>query len=146
MNQKQRALLTAEMALMDQACRYLEYSYQRCQALNHKKNYNLEELDYFESLTNRFARLNDMLLQKIFRLLDKIDLEDNGTVRDRIHRAEKKALIHSAEDFIDMRELRNVIAHQYDPQAMEDIFSAVMGYCPMLFETVAAVHCYQAQY
>ena len=39
------------------------------------------ELEHFESLTGRFARLSDLLIQKIFRLIDQLDLEDLGTVR-----------------------------------------------------------------
>lgn len=61
----------------------LLFSYQRCEALETKENYTDEELEHFESLTGRFARLSDLLIQKIFRLIDQIDLEDQGTVKDR---------------------------------------------------------------
>jgi len=78
--------------------------------------------------------------------LDKIDLEDTGTVRDRIYRAEKKALIDNADIFIDIRELRNSISHQYDQNAMQAIFIAVMDYSPVLFATIKNIHHYQQQY
>ena len=146
MNPKQQALLKAELDLMDQASAYLAYSYQRCEAIIGQDSYSPEQLERLESLSSRFARLSDIIIQKIFRLLDKIDLEDTGTVRDRIYRAEKKALIDNADIFIDIRELRNSISHQYDQNAMQAIFIAVMDYSPVLFATIKNIHHYQQQY
>lgn len=146
MNSKQLLLLQTELELMDKATEYLRYSYERCQAIDNQENYTLEELEHFESLTSRFARLSDLLIQKIFRLIDQIDLEVQGTVRDRINRAEKKELISSAEEFVDIRELRNHIAHQYDPTSMLTIFTDVKHYCPVLFNTIERVHRYSKKY
>ena len=93
-------------------------------------------------LTGRFARLADLLVQKIFRLIDRMDLEDQGTIRDRINRAEKKGLIASAEQFILIKELRNTIAHEYDPVATQQIFLNVLAFCPLLFDSVDRVKKY----
>ena len=75
-------------------------------------------------------------------MIDSIDLEDQGTIRDRINRAEKKGLIESAEQFVLIRELRNTIAHEYDPIATEQIFLNVLVFCPALFDSVHRVHRY----
>jgi len=146
MKSTHKLLLQTELELMDKATEYLRYSYERCQAIENKESYTLEELEHFESLTCRFARLSDLLIQKIFRLIDQVDLEAQGTVRDRINRAEKKELISSAKKFVDIRELRNNIAHQYDPTSMLTIFTDVKHYCPVLFEAVERVHCYSQKY
>ncbi len=142
MKQKQLLLLQAELALMDKATEHLRFSYQRCQALENKENYTFDELEHFESLTSRFARLSDLIIQKMFRLIDQLDLEEQGTVRDHINRAEKKGLISSAETFVDIRELRNLIVHEYDPTAMVTIFNAVMPLCPALFNAIERIHRY----
>jgi uncharacterized protein YutE (UPF0331/DUF86 family) len=131
---------------MDKASGYLRYSYECCQAIERQDSYTLEELEHFESLTGRFARLSDLLIQKMFRLIDQLDLEKPGTVRDRINQAEKKGLISNANEFVDIRELRNSIAHEYDPTAMLTIFTDVMHYCPMLFDAVERVHRYSQKY
>jgi len=146
MNSKRLLLLQTELELMDKATEYLRYSYERCQAIENQENYTLDELEHFESLTSRFARLSDLLIQKIFRLLEQIDLEESGTVRDRINRADKKELISSAEKFVDIRELRNNIAHEYDSSAMLTIFTDVMHYCPELFNAVERVYRYSQKY
>jgi len=59
-------LLQTELELMDKATEYLRYSYKRCQAIENKESYTFDELEHFESLTGRFARLSDLLIQKIF--------------------------------------------------------------------------------
>ncbi len=146
MNSKQLLLLKNERELMDQATEYLRYSYGRCQTIENQESYTFEELEHFESLTSRFARLSDLLIQKIFRLIDQLDLEESGTVRDRINRAEKKELISRADEFIDIRELRNNIAHKYDPTAILTVFADVMHYCPVLFDAVERVHQYSQKY
>jgi len=140
------SLLKSELELMNKATEYLQYSYKNCQVIERKENYTDEELEHFESLTGRFARLSDLLIQKIFRLIDQLDLEDKGTVRDRINRAEKKELISSAEEFVDIRELRNNIAHEYDPTAIISVFIDVQDYCPLLFNSVERVHKYCEKY
>lgn len=136
MTTKQLNLLKAQLILLDKSRSVLEYSYQRCFIIKDKPQFNAQDLERFESLTGRFARLSDLLIQKMFRLIDSLDLDDQGTVRDRINRAEKKGLILSAEQFILIRELRNTIAHEYDPIASEQIFLHVLEFCPLLFDAV----------
>lgn len=107
---------------------------------------DLEILDKFEALTARFARFNDVLLQKVFRLIDDIDFDHSGTVRDRINRAEKKGLINDAREFMEIRELRNSIAHEYQAEALNIIFPQVVGYTPVLLEIADRVRKYCNRY
>jgi hypothetical protein len=146
MNPKRLLLLQTELELMNKAQEHLRYSYERCQAIVGKASYTLEELEHFESLTSRFARLSDLLIQKLFRLIDQLDLDEFGTIRDRINRAEKKGLIAAADKFIEIRELRNQLAHEYNPNAMLTIFTEVLHYCPLLFDAVERVHRYSRRY
>jgi hypothetical protein len=80
--------------------------------------------------------LSDILIQKIFRLVDELDLDSHGTIRDRINRAEKKELIVSSDIFIEIRMIRNEIAHEYLPEAIHDIFGKVLALTPHLLEGV----------
>ena len=49
-------------------------------------------------MTSRFARLSDIIIQKIFRLIESLELEEPGTVRDRINQAEKWGIIGLIHD------------------------------------------------
>ena len=146
MTDKQKTLLKEQLQLLDKSVEVLQYSYQRCIDIKENPSFSDQDLERFESLTGRFARLSDLLVQKIFRLIDRIDLEDQGTIRDRINRAEKKGLIESAEQFVLIKELRNTIAHEYDPVATEQIFITVLAFCPLLFNSVERVHHYVLDY
>ena len=146
MNQRKFDLLRDEVALMDKAANHLRFSLQRCVAIQGKNNYSPEELERFESLASRFARLSDLVIQKMFRLIDQIDLENQETVRDRINNAEKKGLIKSSETFVEIRELRNSISHEYTEQAMRKIFNTVITYCPDLLDAVKRIQRYIRRY
>ncbi|HHJ07267.1 MAG TPA: hypothetical protein ENK24_07180 [Anaerolineae bacterium] len=139
-------LLEIELDLLDKAAAALRYSYDRCREIGVKDVYSQEEKEKFEALTGRFARLSDILIQKTFRLIDVIDLDTEGTVRDRINRAERKELIESAAEFIEIRELRNEIAHEYIPEAIETIFKMALAQTPLLLDSVERVKRYCERY
>jgi len=100
-----------EMAGLQLAAAYLEYSMQRCLNRIGQDELPPEQLERLKSLTSRFARLSDLLIQRIFRLVDEIELTGGGSILDRIYRAEKRAWANAAE-LIRIRELRNLIAHE----------------------------------
>jgi hypothetical protein len=97
-----------------------------------------EQLERLESLSSRFARLADLLIQRIFRLVDAIELTGGGSVLDRIYRAEKRGWTNAAE-LIRIRELRNLIAHEYATEKMPEIYAAVATLAPLLLATVPRV-------
>ena len=77
--------LHQELAALKNARDVLRYSYEKCSRIGVKIDFTYEELESFEALTSRFARLSDIIIQKILRLFDALDLEEPGTVRDRIN-------------------------------------------------------------
>ena len=134
-------LLNKQLKQMHKAADGLEWSLNRCKPLD-IDNLDPEGEEKFETLTARFARMSDILVQKIFRLIDELDLEHRGTVRDRINRAEKTGLIKSARDYIIIRELRNAIAHEYEEEALANIHKEVIKLTPCLLVTPAKVQSY----
>jgi predicted nucleic acid-binding OB-fold protein len=48
---------------LDNALHWLKRSYGICKKIGIKEEYKEEEFDAFETLTSRFARLSDMLIQ-----------------------------------------------------------------------------------
>lgn len=100
-----------------------------------------EQLERLESLTSRFARLADLLIQRIFRLIDEIELTTSGSLLDRIYRAEKRGWAN-AIDLIKIRELRNLIAHEYATDKMQEIYATVAALSPLLLVIVPNVTAY----
>ena len=68
-----------------------------------------------EIIASRFAKLQDLLGVKLFPLL--LDSMQEGdsllSVRDRLNRLEKLKIIASAEQWVEWRDMRNNIAHEY---------------------------------
>ncbi len=145
MNPDRLELLQETLALQRLAAEHLAYSLGRCLALHHAE-LSLEDLERLESMTSRFARLSDLFMQKTLRLIDQIDFEDEGTLRDRLNRAEKKGLIDSADQFKQIRELRNAIAHEYELAAMRLIFDAVKQHAPTLLDAVDRSQAYAQRF
>jgi uncharacterized protein YutE (UPF0331/DUF86 family) len=134
MNSNYNELLSDELLLVNDAAKALGLSYDRCKTAIKKGTRSIEDIERLEALTSRFARLSDILVQKIFRLIDSIELENEGTILDRINRAEKRGLITSADTFKNMRLLRNRIAHEYLKESLEDIFSKTFLFTPELLQ------------
>lgn len=127
-------LLREELDNLDKAASHLAFSVDRTRALITRKEWTLEELERLESLSSRFARLSDLLTQRIMRLIDDLELTPEGTLLDRIHRAEKRGWVDDANKLIQIRELRNLIAHEYAADKMVEIYQAVAALAPDLLQ------------
>lgn len=142
MIKKWSKLLKQDIFALETAVESLNYSYKKCLKTGIKKNYTHAELEHFEAFTSRFSRVSDILIQKIFRLIDKIELEDEGTVRDRINRAEKKGLILKAETFVEIRILRNDMLHEYQGENLRAIYKKALEFTPLLMRAISMIKDY----
>lgn len=138
--------LITQLELFRKAIHVLGISYKKCDDIGSKEEYTNDEMEAFEVLTSRFARAGDILTQKIFRLIDELELEERGSVIDRINRAERREMISSAEAFKDIRQLRNQIAHEYAEGSILDIFRDVFSLSPMLMHCFDSVEKYCQKY
>ena len=67
--------------------------------------------------------------------------EPPETVRDSINRAEKKGLIESGMRFVEIRKLRNRIAHEYaeSEEDIAEIYRETLQSTPLLFDSVSRI-------
>ena len=135
-----------ELKELEKAREVLAYSYEKCARIGVQPGLSNEQLESFEALTGRFARLSDIIIQKTLRYFDVLDLEEPGTVRDRINRAEKKKIIESAENFIQIRLLRNEIAHEYKSETIFSIFESVLELTPVLLDSIEGIKTYSTRF
>ncbi len=127
-------LLAEERENLQSASAHLRFSIERTRALIQRVREEIspEELERLESLASRFARLADMLIQRLMRLVDDIELTPSGSVLDRIYRAEKRGWVTHADVLVRIRELRNLISHEYAADKMAEIYEAVCILSPEL--------------
>ena len=69
-----------------------------------------------ENLVGRYARTIDVIVNKVFRSIDAVELEDGGTMIDVANRAEKRGIVESADRVRDLKGLRNDIVHAYETE------------------------------
>jgi len=131
---------------MDESRYWLKRSYDICQAIGVKDAYNEDEFDAFETLTGRFARTCDIIIQKGFRSIDKVEFEDRGALLDALNRAHKRGLIDSIDEIRIVRDLRNEIVHEYRRLHLQKLFQSILAQTPGLFSLLDRISDYCRQY
>ena len=92
-----------------------------------------ERLDAFVS---RFGRLQDTLADKFLPVLLDAMAERKGPALENLDRAEKFGWIKSADDWFEIRKLRNQMVHEYieDPVILASALNAGHEFVPTLIE------------
>jgi uncharacterized protein YutE (UPF0331/DUF86 family) len=137
-------MLAEQMVLLAAAARVLDESRERVTAFRDRLGSMLSvgERESCEALTSRFARLSDLLLQRVFRTVDAIELVDEGTALDRLQRMEKRGIIASADRWRELRVLRNAIAHDYLIESADRVLIDALNAAPELLATATALDAY----
>lgn len=109
-----RGLLDRSMAELASARGHLDYSFQQVAELpDSLEGANEKQLESAEAFTSRFARSVDLLVNKVLRSLDRVEMNAEGTLLDVVNRAEKRGFVEDAEELREMKDVRNLIAHDY---------------------------------
>lgn len=120
---------------------YLEYSHRKIQNLpSDPVQLDEETLETWESYVARFARVTDIFLSKYIRtVVLKADPGFRGELRDFVDKSEKKGLISNADKWMQVRELRNKIAHEYSRSDLKITFEDVKTYSPFVISELRKI-------
>ncbi len=128
-----RSLLEQGLAELANARRHLDYSFQQVAGLpDILKDATEEQLESAEAFTGRFARSVDLLVNKVLRSLDRVELKPEGTLLDVVNRAEKRGFVNRSEELREMKDVRNMIAHDYAGAKAAEIFAYCREQKPVL--------------
>jgi hypothetical protein len=123
----------------------LMYSFKKCSAISFKDTYSDEEFEAFEAMTSRYARTTDMLINKVLRSLDTVEYIDEGAVIDAIYNTEKRG-IADAQELRKLKDLRNLIAHEYVTEKLIRFFDKVLEFTPLLKIVIEKLNDYCLRY
>ncbi len=137
-----QALLGQELEAMARAASSLEKSLVKCSQLTPSPRQSFEEEESFDALTSKFARCADILTQKILKTLVLLLREDAPTFIDRVNLGEKLGAIPSAKSLIEIRDLRNTIAHEYAVDDLMDLYAETLILSPELLEAAKAAEAF----
>jgi uncharacterized protein YutE (UPF0331/DUF86 family) len=127
-------VLQTNLESLKQSIKWLRRSYDICAAIGIKDEYTEDEFDHFENLTSRYARTTDLLIGKVLRSIDRVELTNSGSIIDAANGAEKRGIVESVSELRGLKDLRNAIAHEYETEDIRSFFSLVFDSSSQLFE------------
>lgn len=129
-------LLQTEWELLQAVVSTLKLSVLKCKSIGIKETYSFEELESFDSLTSKFNRTSDIFTQKVLRTVWMLLHEPFVPFIDMMNKCEKMAILTSADQMIEIRDLRNQIAHEYLPDAICDLVPEAIELTTRLFKNI----------
>lgn len=91
-----------------------------------EKLYTPKEMEPYDALSDRFSRSVEVCL-KFFRSYELFMYGENSeTLRDLLNRMEKLGFIDGVITWMNMRDVRNRIVHDYLPEDIKKIYDAIM--------------------
>jgi uncharacterized protein YutE (UPF0331/DUF86 family) len=139
-------VLKENLQKLNLSSEWVRKSYEQTVKISIKEDYTLEEFEKLEVLASRYARTTDMLVNKVLRSIDTLELEDIGTPIDVMNRAEKRGIVESAELLHVIKDLRNNIVHEYQIDEIAKFFGEIVKYSPVLLGIIENVNNYCARY
>jgi hypothetical protein len=127
-------VLKGNLESLSSSIEWLRRSYDMCKSIGIKDTYTADEFDRFENLTSRYARTTDLLIGKVFRSINRVELMNSGSIIDAANEAEKRGIVDSVSDLRDLKDLRNEIAHEYETEGIRTLFSQVLESASRLFD------------
>ena len=88
-------------------------SLEKCKQIDIKQDISFEAQESLDSLSSKFARISDILTQKLLTYFIILNREETRTFIDKANFAEKTGIVENVKILIQIRDLRNEISHEY---------------------------------
>jgi hypothetical protein len=129
-------LLDLNWSLLKQALPSFERSLVKCRDLDFSLPISFETEESLDALSSKFSRVSDIFTQKALKSLIFVLREDAPTFLDRMNLCEKLGIIPSAEELIAIRDLRNIIAHEYLNENLVEIYMEIIELSDNLLKAI----------
>ncbi|SMO55733.1 hypothetical protein SAMN06269117_11055 [Balnearium lithotrophicum] len=141
--EERKAIFCENLKLLNKNLDWLLKSYRKAQNIDFsKKGLTESELEILETLSNGFGRTIDMFINRVLRSLDLLELEDVGRKPDVVIRAEKRGFVDDYKLLIELKDLRNELAHEYIQENLIEEFKEVLEKVPILIDTIKKINEY----
>jgi hypothetical protein len=129
-------LLDLNWNVLKQALPSFERSLVKCRDLDFSPPISFETEESLDALSSKFSRVSDIFTQKVLKTLIFVLREDAPTFLDRMNLCEKLGIIPSAEEIIAIRDLRNIIAHEYLSENLVEIYTEIIHLSDNLLKAI----------
>ena len=139
------ALLQSARQELSDARQHLNFSIESVSTIVADGEWTELELEKVEAFTSRFARVVDLLINRVLRAIDRFELNEPGTLLDTANRAVARDLISGVDWLRELKDVRNRIAHDYAGLQLLDLFVYCQRVVPELERTCQKTDAYIAQ-
>jgi hypothetical protein len=129
-------LLNLNWSLLKQALPSFERSLVKCRDIDFSPPISFETEEALDALSSKFSRVSDIYTQKVIKTILFLLREDAPTFLDRMNLCEKLGIIPSAEELIAIRDLRNIIAHEYLSENLVEIYREIIQLSDNLMKSI----------
>jgi hypothetical protein len=129
-------LLDLNWNVLKQALPSFERSLVKCRDLDFSPPISFETEESLDALSSKFSRVSDIFTQKVLKTFIFVLREDAPTFLDRMNLCEKLGIIPSAEEIIAIRDLRNIIAHEYLSENLLEIYTEIIQLSDNLLKAI----------
>lgn len=127
MTNDERELLRATRLKVESACRLVEASVARTSDYDPHADYTPEELEPYDALSDRFMRAVETSI-RLFRSYERfVEGVQSDTFRDTLNAVRKADLVSDVDLWMDMRDVRNRIVHDYSPEQRARLYAEIRG-------------------
>ena len=140
--EERREIFCENLKLFNKSIFWLKRSLQRVKSVENFEKLTEEQLEIIETLMNRYSRAVDILINKVLRSLDYLELEESSRKLDIVIRAEKRGFVRDYNILIEMKDLRNELAHEYLEERLRDRLEEVISKSRKLVEIADKINRY----
>jgi len=144
--EERREIFCENLKLFNKSIFWLKKSLQRIKSIENFEKPTEEQLEIIETLMSRYSRAVDILINKVLRSLDYLELEETHRKLDIVIRAEKRGFVKDYNILIDMKDLRNELAHEYLEERLKDRLGEVVSKSWELVEIADKINGYAQEY
>ncbi|WP_211245377.1 hypothetical protein [Sulfurihydrogenibium subterraneum] len=141
--EEKKKLFCENLNMLNKNLDWLLKSYKKVENIDFlREDLTEEDLEVLETLSNRFGRSVDILINKVLRSLDLLEMEDISRKLDAVIRAEKRGFVEDYKILIEMKDLRNELSHEYIQENLIEKFEEVIENVPKLVKIIEKINLY----
>lgn len=135
-----KALLVHNREILREALPSFVRSLEKCRSFKLEPPISFEIEESFDALTSKFSRVSDIFTQKVLKSFLILLREEAPTFLDRMNLCEKLGVIPSADDLIAIRDLRNLIAHEYLTENLQEVYQESIRLSQLLLQAIESAN------
>lgn len=107
-----------------------------------KTEYTSRQMEYYDALSFRYEKTVEVALYFFRSLESYLYSAESDTLRNRLLTMEKLGIIDSAEKWLEVRLLRNRVAHAYLPAELKVIYAKIITFSGLILKDFSRAECY----